>query len=337
MYQNHSCLYPNTTRTGRDYDKGLCRNHREFFRDKNESEIIGEIRNIIAFSRKKKIQKIVFSWEGLFDRHQYARIIYKATAGYEDIDPQIIVYLRHQDHWLESAWKQWFANKKNFRDFDHFIDTYKIKWDESLARWSDVFGRDRISVHPYEPVQLDDGLISHFLKLMGINYRENFWNEVENQDLNPGFQEDVIEILRLNRDFYPDGDNSPLQNFLSRHLPDDYKKKPFEKYSLLSPEKRIEILNRYEPMNRSIAQMFLNRADGRLFYEPMPSDDEPWVHPEGMTVEKLVPVFSSILYSMDTKKEKPVTVLIQKKVKAMVDYWFWRLTKRNIFCIFSRK
>jgi hypothetical protein len=305
LFSDHFCLYPNTKANVNGYAQGYCRAHVDFFKNKNEPEIIKGIHDIVAFSRKNKVHKIVFSWEGLFERHRFAQTIKAAIADADDINPHIILYVRRQDHWLESAWKQWFSVNKMYKDFNHFIDSYTIPWNEHLSIWSDVFGKDQIIVQPYESVQLKDGLMADFLKKIGIEYRGNSWAEGEKQDYNLGFDEDIIEILHLNRDFYPDGNSSYLQNFFHKHLRNEYEKKPFEKYSLLSPQKRIEILTRYEPMNRSIAQNFLNRTDGRLFYEPWPSEDEPYERWEGLTVEKLVPIFSYILYSMDTKKEKP--------------------------------
>jgi hypothetical protein len=337
LFSDHSCLYPNTDATGKGYRKGQCRNHLDFFKNKSESEITEKIRDIIAFSRKNKVKKIVFSWEGLFERQKLAQPIKAAVAESDDIDPYVILYLRRQDHWLESAWKQWFAAKEKYTDFNHFIDTYAIGWKDSLAFWSDIFGQNNIIIQPYESAQLKEGLISNFLKKTGIEYGDSYWVGVEKQDYNPGLHEDIIEILYLNRDFYPDGNSSALENFLSRSLPDAYKKKPFERYSLLSPQKRIEILNRYEPVNRSIAHNFLQRADGRLFYEPWPSEDEPYEGSEGMTVEKLVPILSYILYSLDAKREKPILSLISKKVKNHADYFLWRLTGNTIFHSLKKK
>ena len=335
LFSDHSCLYPNTNATDGNYAKGHCRNHVEFFKNNDESEMIEKIRKIITFSRQHRVQKIVFSWEGLFDRHRFARVIADALAGSDDIRPHIIVYLRRQDHWLESAWKQWFAIKKGYRDFNHFVDTYTIRWDEYLGVWSGVFGREQIIVQPYESVQLQDGLIVNFLKKLGIEYQGNFWVEVEKQDYNLGFDEDIIEILHQNRDFYPDGDNSSLQNFLHKNLHNEYKKKPFDRYSLFSPEKRMEIFHQYEPMNRYIAQNFLHRADGRLFFEPWPSAGEIWERPEGMTVKKLVPILSYVLYSMNTKTEEPA-IPVLKKIKTNADYYLWRTTKNRIFCFFKK-
>jgi hypothetical protein len=311
LFSKHSCLYPNTNTTVSEYTKGNCRAHVDFFKNKSEPEIIQEIHSIIAFSNRNNVQKIVFSWEGLFERYKFARVIKDALAGCNNCNVHIILYLRRQDHWLESAWKQWFSVSKEYKDFDHFVDSYTITWDGYLNAWSDVFGKGQTFVQPYESIQLEDGLIANFLTKIGIRYQDNHWIEDKKTEYNLGLHEDIIEILHLNREFYSDHNSSHLQNFFSRYLPEEYKKKPFEKYSLIPPKKRIEILNRYEPMNRYIAEHFLKRADGRLFYEPGPSDDDPWKQTEGLTVEKLVPVFTYLLYSLD-RKTKKVTPLLKK-------------------------
>jgi hypothetical protein len=336
LFKDHSCIYPNTNAIIKQYNIGKCRNHIGFFKNKSELEIITEIRNIIVFSRENNVQKIVFSWEGLFDRHQFARIIKSALAGSDDVSPWIILYLRRQDHWLESAWKQWFAMRKEYKDFHHFITTYKIGWDDALAVWSDNFGKDRILIQPYESSQLKGGLIDNFLEKLKIEYKGNHWNEVENQDYNLGFNEDIIEILYLNRDYYSNTDSSILQNYFANALPKEYKKSPFEKYSLISPRKRLEILNQYEPMNRYIARNFLMREDGRLFYEPWPSAEDHWNQSAGLTVEKMVPVFSYLLYTVNNRTKRPVLPTITKEMKTNIEYFIFRILKNKVFDCFKK-
>jgi hypothetical protein len=329
LFSDHSCLYPNTGARGKNYAQGDCRNHVGFFKNNDNTEIIQGIRDFIAFSREKKIKNIVFSWEGLFERPRFARIIRDAIEGFDDIRPYILLYLRRQDHWLESAWKQWFAMKKEYADFDHFVHTYEIRWKDFLTIWSDYFGIDQIIVQPYESVQLEEGLIENFLKKTGIEYKGNYWIEVEKQDYNLGLSEEIIEILHLNRNYYPEGDSSELQNFFSNSLPDTYRKKPYEKYSLISPRQRIEILRQYEPVNRYIAEHFLKRADGRLFYEPWPSGNEPWERPKGITAETMVPIFAYLIYSMVSRREKSIWVRMRETIKINIKYYFWKFSRNK--------
>ena len=76
-------------------------------------------------------------------------------------------------------------------------------------------------------------------------------------------------------------------------------KAPFEEYSLFSPQERLEIINRYLPQYEIIAKKYLKRTDGKLFYEPLPDPGEPWKSYEGLTVEKIVPVYLQMMYTME--------------------------------------
>jgi hypothetical protein len=67
---------------------------------------------------------------------------------------------------------------------------------------------------------------------------------------------------------------------------------------LLSPSERLEIVNKYEPSNNEIGKIFFGLQREKLFTEPMPDADEPWKPFEGLTVEKVVPIFIDMLLNM---------------------------------------
>ena len=301
LVRDYSCLYPNTHDGPERYGSGSCRNHVDFFKRADEGNIASDIENIIRYSQKRGLDKIVFSWEGLFDRPRFAKLCADAIFSNEKTTPVILLYIRRQDQWLESAWKQWYMKDKKYRDFNHFIDTYHIDWRANLDAWTSAFGREHIMVQPYERAQLQDGLIQDFLAKLGIDYTSGRWNKQEEVDYNVGFDRDILEILHLNKGFYQDVNDSRLTNMFARYLPSHFKKKAFESYSLLSPRMRHDIMEKHSPFNEYIAREFLGRKEGRLFFEPLPDIDEPWRPYEGITIEKCAPIFTQMLYSMDVR------------------------------------
>ena len=60
----------------------------------------------------------------------------------------------------------------------------------------------------------------------------------------------------------------PLLKLSSRQ--DSNTTQAFAGYAILSPQERVEILRRYKSGNLKVAQNYLKREDGRLFYEPWP-------------------------------------------------------------------
>jgi len=301
LVKNYLCLYPNTNNGPERYGSGSCRNHLDFFKRADEGNLFADIERIIRYSQKRCIDKIVFSWEGLFDRPRFAKLCADAIFSNNKITPVILLYIRRQDQWLESAWKQWYLKDKKYRDFNHFIDSYHIDWEANLEAWTNTFGKEHIIIQPYERTQLKGGLIQDFLDKLGIDYTSGIWNNLEEEDYNVGFNRDILEILHLNKGFYQDVNDSRLTNMFGRYLPSQFKKKAFESYSLLSPRQRHDIMEKYSHFNEYIAKEFLGRKDGRLFYEPLPDLGEPWKPYEGITIEKCAPIFIQMLYSMDVQ------------------------------------
>jgi hypothetical protein len=297
LVTDHACLYPNFNAPA--FDTGLQHNHCLYLRSTNPKTIVKTIGNLIDICRRKKIHKLVISCEFLFHRTEYANILSQAFIQDTDIQCKVIVYLRREDHFLESSWKQW--GLKTDPDIHHYIRNRNLIWDNYLDLWALEFGVENVIVRVYEKEQLGKGLIHDFFRLIGIDYSSDTWNEPLKNNLNTnfGFDRDILEIFHLSRDMFRDMDDNRLFNFFDEYLPESFKKVPFEKYGLLSPGDRAEILTEYSSMNEYIARKYLKRED--LFLEPLPETDEPWEPYEGLTVEKIVPVYTQVMYNMDKK------------------------------------
>lgn len=301
----YSVLYP--TLNSRLFNKRIRSIKHCIFSNHSPSEITGIITDVIDYSKKKNIRNIVLSCEGLLRNSKNAKILSQTIEDNGDMGCIIIAYLRRQDHWFESAWKQWGVRNNEFTDINEYIvktPLAALNWFENLNTWAEVFGKENVIVTPYEKGQLNDGLINDFLKKININFHYKEWVHPPMGRENIGFNSDIIEIFKLNRGFYTSVHDNRLSDFFSEGLGDDFKKKPFEKYLLLSPDQRLKILEKYEPMNRRVAQHYLKRTDGRLFYEPWPDPNEPFMPYEGLTVEKIVPIITKLLYNMDTKYKR---------------------------------
>lgn len=299
LWRSCSCLYPNLK--GRHLLNGNFINHMSIFNACDEKTIMSKIRQAVAFSKKNGKQKLVLSAESLFESRE-GPVLAKKILSIPDVSLKVIVYLRRQDTWLESAWKQWGYKISENRDIYDYIQKRDCNWYTRLKSWEEAVGKERLIVRCYEKEQLPEGLIADFLKITGIDYHAHTW--IEQDDLFKGFQRDVMEILFLNKDFCDGVSDNRLQGFFERNLDESFQKESFKSYSFLSPSDRIQILEKYEASNRNIALEFLKRENGILFTEPWPSETDPWEPYRGLTIESVVPVFMYILYSM---YEKPGT------------------------------
>lgn len=341
LVKEYSILYPNLNSS--HFDRGIGQiSHCPIFSNHSPSEMSDLINNVIDFSNKKNIKNIVLSCECLLHVPKNAEFLYKGVENNEKDNCVIIAYMRRQDHWLESAWKQWGVKSDKYENIEAYIKGKTITWLDDLNKWAEVFGKENIIVHPYEKEQLpSNGLISDFLQIIGVNYNEHRWimPPKNNLNVNFGFNPDIIEIFRLNRGFYKNIHDHRLLNFFSEYLGDEFKKLPFEKYSLLSPNQRLEILQRYEPMNKLIASEYMQRIDGRLFLEPWPNPNEPWEPYNGLTIEKIVPIYSQIMFNMNNKyqrKFRDQRRIINKKVHTLLNMTLYHNATKRWIKKFSR-
>jgi len=329
LIKNNSCLYPNynSTRIDKGHD---CHNHCKSINTPNHITIVNDIEKSVGFCKKHNISSIIISAEGFFVRPDIGKKIFERFQNDADLSFRIIIFLRRQDNFLESAWKQWGSKDRRFTSIEDYIQVQKIEWLDYLREFRTVFGKENVIVHPYEAQQMQDGLIAEFLKFCGIPYSKYTWVTPPESNLNTnvGFNRDVIEILALNKSFNKNIHDNTLLNFFYTHLPETYQKKPYEHYDFLSPEERINILRKYDEMNQTIACEFLGREDGRLFYEPWPDPHDSWKPYEGLTVEKIVPIFVQMLYSIDRHHTNKLKELQERSFRKSVRLSVVQIKKR---------
>ncbi len=197
----------------------------------------------------------------------------------EPWNAKIIIYVRRQDHWLESRYNENIKNcyvhtpnelkKCTFKEFlDNYRMYYQLDYYTRLQPWNEVFGKENIIVRPYERGQLHGDIITDFLHTVGIDAREGF-SFPEKEYANTGLTPDAVEMLRLyNRYLYL----GPKIRCILRDkiLKQTFTKAPFSGYAYLSSSERYNLLKEYEISNRKVAAEYLGRTDGRLFTEECP-------------------------------------------------------------------
>ncbi len=316
-------LYPNfhdakifsPMRDGHNYWQGF------YFENTDGSDDVEVLNRCIQYCKQNSLNSIVISHEALLvNWHQRMGVL----SGKLDANIKIICYVRRQDHHLESAWKQW---GHKFVSSDHIVESLdqqkeqwggwrQTNWYRLIAPWSQNFGRENVTIRPYEKEQMPGGILPDFLELINVKWPDKpvLRNDV---NVNSGFSRDVLEFLSLNKDFYEGHSDQRLHNMMNKMLDESYKKKPFESYGILSPAERVSIINKYESSNQKLAKEYLNREDGRLFYESQPNLDDAWEPYEGLTIERLVPIVTKIMYKLYARQE----VLMKQQRNPFVDFF----------------
>lgn len=193
----------------------------------------------------------------------------KALREYSNI--KVIVYLRRQDEIIESYWKH--SVKTTFcmtRSIDNVrVDMPTLHYEEKLLQIEKIIGKDNLMVRVFEKAQFqgDAGnIFSDFMECIGINDISGYKDVGV---INDGIFGNAIDIkmamnesLKALEEPYKSMFNYKCTSWLL-----ELGNNNVEEESVLSIEKRRDIMSIYEAGNQEVARKYLGRLDGKLFYK----------------------------------------------------------------------
>lgn len=193
-------------------------------------------------------------------------------------DVKVIIFLRRQDHWLESTFNQVVKSGRlsSLSPGQHLRNRCELKafdYHGLVSRWAREFGAENIIVVPFNKAFYQDGLEKNFVNLLGIAWDKNYkMSAYKNRSLNRDCTEYLVKVMRVSKmDVHAKIRIIQLLEEYSAIKPDlsQYKK-------VYSPAQRLDLLKECEAGNKEIAKIYLGRDDGILFEDPLPSLDEEW-------------------------------------------------------------
>ncbi len=298
----------------------------------SEEAAIAESRKIFREINESKFAHVIVSSEtmseGLLDHAGRLHAILEEEL-HSAWEARIIVYLRRQDHWLESWYmeevgsKEPPANSYTFPEFLlHYRERAQIDYWALLRPWDELFGKENLIVRIYEKEQQPQGIARDFLQAIGISPDRNFKTPAS-EFINIGLSHDAVEIIRLcNREHNFD---PVFRLFLRRHLVRVSPKDPYLPYSYLSPKERSDLVNTYDASNSLVAREYLGRDDGGLFYEARPDPHAQQATYSGLSLEAFIPVAMKLHYDLTGNLDgrlrnfenplRGITKLVKKLVK----------------------
>jgi hypothetical protein len=254
----------------------------------------------------------------------------------ESVEIKIIHYCRRQDHLLQSVYQERVKAAKScetIREYliqkDSHLMTAWNYWNK-LKPWSENFDRDNIIVKIYEKDQFyNSNLISDFCNIIGLELTEDFQLPSKKQS-NIGLDNDSIEIIRICNSA---SNNPELRRFLLLSLWEISQKNIGDPYTLLSPQERIALLEKFDSSNQKVAREYLGREDGNLFTEPWPDPDEPWEPYNGLKIKKSIQIFIQMMYNIDKRYDNPGKSVKNENIRGL-DQSYIRRVKIWIRSIF---
>lgn len=201
-------------------------------------------------------------------------------------DVKIVIYLRRHDEWIESLYNQavkmvvtppWGMGVANYLEHQRNRGEgaiYFRYWD-LLECWSDAFGRENISVRPFERQQfVNNDLIQDFLSVVGVDSSQYDVRTLKRGDSNISLSADrlsLVDSLQHARFF------SPRIKRLIVKLVARVPTRRVRKY-VLSPDERKQLVAENQHDYVRIARAYLGRED--LFVSPLDAENENWQPPE---------------------------------------------------------
>lgn len=253
---------------------------------------------------RKKVEQsrhcVIISSEGFStpEALQHMDFIKDSLSGF---NVKVIIYLRRQDLYAQSLYKEQVKDREHrpFQEayaeagYKNFLDYRAI-----VDQWGEAFGKHNIAVRPYEHGQLKNGdIVADFMQTIGSKISKKMLrvSKPVNQTMN-GF------VLQISRELNAIGVNGPRINEFKwwlNSIIDDGEKSVFVDHDLIGYARRMEILNAFIDGNRYIAQEYMSRPDGVLFFDELPHDTAPVKTETGIPAKSVAKVISQILKRSD--------------------------------------
>ncbi len=280
LFQQEGILYP-------EVPEGVLVHYQHRYvttliRENKESEFIEFFRNSM-----KKSPTVVVSSECILRSFSFINWFERLKKLFDEI--KIILYVRRQDHWLESAYsycikyqgiRQVWTSVKIEDWIDSFLNNnppwwYNLDWNSVIDQWADAFGKDNIIVKVFDHnYYFRNSLVDDFMKELGVvdlkDYKIRMNKEINKRISN----RNEIEFYRITSKFYSHNKKQKLFSILKDHFDSDNN-------PLLSPGDKIRILEFVKNRNIILAQKYTGGINILSDYSPVELTD--WKQYEGLS------------------------------------------------------
>lgn len=182
----------------------------------------------------------------------------------DGFDTKIVMLVRRQDTYMESRYNQ-LIKRQELRDFPTFLDELPLKnfdWADIADTYAEHFGKDNVTVLPFERQVLNSANIESFLDAVlltiGVTQKINFENV---PTINPSLAPRVIEVQRLANKLLPEIEAHNLANWFENTIP----KLPDDPHTLMTKEDRSRILDFFREPNRRLCAEYLPAYDDAYY------------------------------------------------------------------------
>jgi hypothetical protein len=121
----------------------------------------------------------------------------KEQLGAAADNVSIVMYLRRQDKYLQSLYKQTLVSGRRL-SFAQWREKFHFRGDylSVVRRWADAFGKDRLEIRPYERAGATIDIVAEFMDRLGIDVAREFQRTKAGHN-NPSPRRELMELFRV--------------------------------------------------------------------------------------------------------------------------------------------
>ncbi|MGH1368270.1 MAG: hypothetical protein ACRBCL_06605 [Maritimibacter sp.] len=233
----------------------------------NDADLEQAIRTIEqAAGKMTGVDELIWSNESLsmgFSRGEIAPKIHALLKDSKIIsDVKVIMVVRRQDDWIESAYRQWALRHKLNRSARilspmEFKTTVEKTMDyEALFQSWSVFGEEAVTLVPYDEARAGRGIVDYFCKTYGMSYEDRF---DDYDEVNPSLGVSQSYFIGV----YASGFSRPVMPQEFEGLIKRYKLPELapKNAAFYSNAQREGILEEYQARNTRLAQRLFGREE----------------------------------------------------------------------------
>lgn len=228
-------------------------------------------------------KNVIMSTETLYFAADPARF----AAYFSGFEVVPVVFLRRQDEWVESAYRERLKNGVTHGRIEAYVEQMRPSLDYAavLDKWRAAFSGE-IVVIPFEKSASDLPVEQLFLDRVGARIKGPLHPA---QTKNETLSRDALA-------FYAGFSEKPRigpKHALFKAVLAEYSagnRDAADARHFLSPAIRAALVAEHAEGNRRIAAQYLNRAGGALFDAPLPGADDPWQPHKKLTPQKAVEI-----------------------------------------------
>ena len=211
----------------------------------------------------------IISCENFYHHLQTESIAYLGSV-FKDYSVEIICYVRRQDQYMESAWKQQIkvgAMKMAFADFlqrhthEKYLNEVHANYYRMLKPWANVFGMDAIKVKVFDKSEwVEHDLIADFLNTCAIDEKHALSVLTKPNLTNLALPTGLIRILQKTnaKGLIPREEQQSFVMYLNKLT-------LFNNAALLSTQDRLAVIRNYSQSNAQLFSEFNKKEIPKCF------------------------------------------------------------------------